>query len=340
VIFIGREWRPRSVISVMDEIAEMERHYGVEYGHVYFSDANFFVDYRRALEVGHALQSYREGMTYSFSSRVNQIVRARSQVGDLRASGCTFVEMGVESASPAVLRRLGKGTKPQDNVNAVRLLRRAGIDIELDFIMYDPETTVEDLVLNSAFLRDNGFYDYVPHSPLYTALILYAGAPITNYYEELFGTSFDPDVIPDTAALFVHPEVRQIYHANTEYRRKYGEAVTTEMRALENAIRVGFRSVDAGRVVRSARYARLLQRAQLQAVALRHAPYRFFAQSLDHARRTSEDFECDDVLSEAPSLGPKSLIMHATEIRDHLERGLGEHLRITPRPDMVLSCPR
>lgn len=108
-----------------------------------------------------------------------------------------FVEVGVESASPAVLARLAKGVSPDVNVAAPRMLRRLGIGVALDFIMIDPASTLHDLELNLNFLEENGFLDYYPHEHLYNSLALYEGTPIRSYFEKRLGRAFPLGQLPE-----------------------------------------------------------------------------------------------------------------------------------------------
>ncbi len=190
VLTIGRRYRTRTPAGVVDELKHFRVAHDQDYRHVYFSDANFFVQDRRSLAVAQELHAFDPRITFSFSTRVNQVLRAQQTLEEMTALGLRFIELGVESASPEVLSRLAKGVGPEVNVAAVRMLRRLGIDITLDFIMVDPETTLPDLELNLDFLEQNGFLDYYPHEHLYSSLSLYEGTPIRDYYETRRGQDF------------------------------------------------------------------------------------------------------------------------------------------------------
>lgn len=113
------------------------------------------------LEVAEALHETDPDISFSFGTRVNQILKAADVLPRLRECGLRFIELGIESASEPVLPRLAKHVTPDVNVAAVRLLGRLDIEISLDFIMLDPASTLDDVWANIEFLRDNGFYDYV-----------------------------------------------------------------------------------------------------------------------------------------------------------------------------------
>lgn len=274
VLTIGRKYRSRASERVAEELQYFRARHDVHYEHIYFSDANFFVSPKRALAIARALHDADPSVTFSFGTRVNQILRARGVLPELKACGLRFIELGVESASPAVLERLAKGVAPSVNVAAVRLLHQLGIEIALDFIMLDPASTLDDVEANIGFLRDTGFYDYLPHDHLYTTLVLYEGTPIRRFYEERFRVTFNPDELPAAQTLFERPEVQRLCDELRWFRR------TWQGRIDEVLARLEFAMLDRDRAIAAADRARM----QLDSIALRHAPNLFFENLIADAR--------------------------------------------------------
>ncbi|MBQ0847898.1 B12-binding domain-containing radical SAM protein [Streptomyces sp. BH-SS-21] len=267
VLTIGRKYRSREAERVVAELLHFRARHGVHYEHVYFSDANFFVSPTRALEVAEALYEADPQVTFSFGTRVNQILKAADVLPRLKERGLRFIELGIESASEPVLERLAKHVKPEVNVAAVRLLKRLGIEISLDFIMLDPATTLADIRANMEFLRETGFYDYVPHDHLYTALVLYEGTPIRDFYARRFGVVFDPDELPSPFTLFELPEVQRFSDTLRAFRKRWQDRIDGALAQGELTLA----SVGDGTSPPSlprASHARL----QLDVVSLRHAP--------------------------------------------------------------------
>ncbi|MET9561461.1 B12-binding domain-containing radical SAM protein [Streptomyces tauricus] len=265
VLTIGRKYRSREAERVVAELLHFRERHGVDYEHVYFSDANFFVSPTRALEVAEALYEADPQVTFSFGTRVNQILKAADVLPRLKERGLRFIELGIESASEPVLERLAKHVKPEVNVAAVRLLKRLGIEISLDFIMLDPATTLADIRANMEFLRETGFYDYVPHDHLYSALVLYEGTPIRDFYARRFGVVFDPDELPSPFTLFEVPEVQRFSDTLRAFRKQWQDRIDGALARGELALAsIGDDGLSPGR----ASHARL----QLDVVSLRHAP--------------------------------------------------------------------
>ncbi|MFF3714179.1 B12-binding domain-containing radical SAM protein [Streptomyces phaeochromogenes] len=322
VLTIGRKYRSREAERVVAELLHFRARHGVNYEHVYFSDANFFVSPTRALEVAEALYEADPQVTFSFGTRVNQILKAAEVLPRLKECGLRFIELGIESASEPVLERLAKHVKPEVNVAAVRLLKRLGIEISLDFIMLDPATTLPDVRANLEFLREAGFYDYVPHDHLYTALVLYEGTPIRDYYARRFGVVFDPDDLPSPFTLFELPEVQRFSDTLRAFRKRWQDRIDDALAQGELALASmadgsdgsdGLRGPDDSDLPRES-HARL----QLDVVSLRHAPNLFMERLLEDAEAGFplldeggvEAGEDDGLEALLPSLGHDRVHLH------------------------------
>ena len=84
-------------------------------------------------------------------------------------AGLRQVFLGIESASKASLERMKKGVRLDMQAAAVKMLQAHGVEINLGFIMFEPDTALEDVRLNFQFLKDNGLLDSLSR----TANVLY-----------------------------------------------------------------------------------------------------------------------------------------------------------------------
>ncbi len=302
VLTIGRKYRSREAERVAAELLHFRERHGVNYQHVYFSDANFFVSPARALEVAEALHEADPDISFSFGTRVNQILKAAEILPRLKECGLRFIELGIESASEPVLERLAKHVKPDVNVAAVRLLRRLGIEISLDFIMLDPATTLADIRANLEFLRDTGFYDYVPHDHLYTALVLYEGTPIREFYAQRLGVEFDPDDLPNPFDMFEAPEVQRFSDALRAFRKRWQGGIDDALARGELAIA----SMGENAGISRALHAQL----QLDVVSLRHAPNLLIERLLEDAEAGFPRLDAGGLEALLPRLGPDLIHLH------------------------------
>ena len=211
IILIGRKWRKASAWKIVEDLAAMERHRSVTFGHIYFLDANFFVDPRRTLEVARELNAYRPTLTFSFSTRVNQLIRGKSYLAELERLGLRAIELGIESGSDAALRRFTKDTSSAQNAEAIRLLNANNIQLFLDFVMFDAEATLEDLRLNIDFLEANSLDTYVPWDHIFSYMTPYLGTAIRTHYEQISSRTFEEDALPDPVTLILDSKVRDIF---------------------------------------------------------------------------------------------------------------------------------
>ncbi len=117
---------------------------------------------------------------FSFAARADQLVCAGAEVlRTLAELGCSSVELGVESGSNAMLSRLSKGTTSQTNIAALHLLNMCGIIPGVDYIMFDPWTSLDELRESFCFLKNNKLYGYYPPR-LYVRVVPFPGTPIAD----------------------------------------------------------------------------------------------------------------------------------------------------------------
>lgn len=72
---------------------------------------------------------------------------------NLKKIGLGRIFLGVESGSTGQLKRYTKGTKPEENLAAISLLRNLGIDIDIGMILFDPLMTLDELNENINFIE-------------------------------------------------------------------------------------------------------------------------------------------------------------------------------------------
>ena len=72
----------------------------------------------------------------------------------MKDSGCLQLEFGVESGSPKVLRRLRKGSTPDDARRAFAICRRVGIRALANFMIGIPDETEDDAEMSFRLARE------------------------------------------------------------------------------------------------------------------------------------------------------------------------------------------
>lgn len=170
----GERVRMRSVESVADEMAALY-HSGARIFN--FHDDNFFVDEKsemlsRVAALGAALEQRRVG-------RIAFAIKARPGAVDeeifraLVARGLFRVFLGIEAGTPEALKRLGRRQTVEENERALEVVNRLGIHTAFNVLLFNPDSTLEDVRDNVAFLGKH------PHNPTnFCRTEIYAGTPL------------------------------------------------------------------------------------------------------------------------------------------------------------------
>jgi len=149
----GTKWRPRSPENIMAEIDGIIETHGKR--SFYFTDPNFFGPGKkgqaRALEIASLLKE--RAITFGIEGRVNDI--HDETIGPLVEAGLRHILIGIESGRDDSLRRMNKMTTVAENERALEVLRRHGIEPNVGFIMFEPDSTVSDIRENFEFLKRN-----------------------------------------------------------------------------------------------------------------------------------------------------------------------------------------
>jgi radical SAM superfamily enzyme YgiQ (UPF0313 family) len=111
-----------------------------------------------------------------------------------RAHGLLSVYVGVESGSPAGLATLNKRVTVQQNLAALRTLKDSGLGYDMGFMLFNPDTTIEELQDNLKFLREVATLRGLPIS--FAKTMPLAGTAIERRLKDagrLTGTTTRPD---------------------------------------------------------------------------------------------------------------------------------------------------
>lgn len=222
-------WRGRSSENVAQEIEELITKYKAE--HIQFIDDNFLVDIQRAIDIFKETTHKGLKFTFGFATRVDQIIKNEEILPTLREFGCMLIELGVESGSNSMLKRLAKDTTVEQNQMAVDLLLKNNILVRPDFIMWDEESTIENIKQNVDFLIRNDFF--IPEL-IYNYVKLYPGTPL---YQKRFGPRIELIHNQDSPYYkFLSPDVNQLWAIISEFRREIQPRITELVKKTNKAI--------------------------------------------------------------------------------------------------------
>ena len=195
----GDTYRARSPEAVCAEVEHLVREHGAR--EIRFFDDDFAHDRSRVLAICERLGHRRPRVPWTCLMNAHEadaeLLRA------MRRAGCWQVLFGVESASPAVMKRLRKPLTVEQARGAIRLAREAGLSVRVDFLVGTPGESLEEMRRTVDFAIRNRvdlahFNKFMPY-------------PGTAIYRELVsaGRSFDfcanwSDT--DHGTLVYHPE--------------------------------------------------------------------------------------------------------------------------------------
>ncbi len=158
----GGRWRGRSPENIVEEIDCIIAENEVFTRDFYFTDPNFFGPgaggQDRALRLA-SLMGQRN-IRFGIEARVNDIKEA--SISALAGAGLRQILVGLESGRDESLKRMGKMTTVREGEEAIKVLRRHGIEPNIGFIMFEPGSTLEDLRANFEFLKRNRLLENLP----------------------------------------------------------------------------------------------------------------------------------------------------------------------------------
>jgi hypothetical protein len=151
VLYDGRT-KPIELELVLADVAAL-----IEMGaeHISFADPDFLNRPWHGLRVVRQMAERFPGTTFDATVKVEHILRHRTIWPELASKGCRFVVSALESTNDAILARLDKGHTTAEAIEAIDLLRDAGIEPRPSFLPFTPWTTLDDLVVLLNFVEAN-----------------------------------------------------------------------------------------------------------------------------------------------------------------------------------------
>lgn len=170
----GPRHRTREVDDVADEMAALYTD-GVRIFN--FHDDNFLLRDRGAALA--RVLALREALAARNLGRIAFAIKARPDevnaklFGLLQSMGLFRVFLGVEAGTVASLRALGRGQTLDANERAIDVVNRLGLHACFNLLLCNPDSTLEDMAANVAFLRRR------PDNPMnFCRTEIYAGTPL------------------------------------------------------------------------------------------------------------------------------------------------------------------
>jgi len=129
--------------------------------HITFGDPDFLNGPGHSLKIVRAMHTEFPQLTFDFTAKVEHVLERRALFPELGALGCLFMISAVESLSETVLTILEKNHTRADVVQALEIVRDAGITFRPTWVAFTPWTTLGDYLEVLEFVEENGLIDHV-----------------------------------------------------------------------------------------------------------------------------------------------------------------------------------
>jgi radical SAM superfamily enzyme YgiQ (UPF0313 family) len=151
--------------------------------HITFGDPDFLNGPGHALSVARAVHAEFPELTFDITTKVEHILKRGSVLPELGRLGCLFAISAVESVSDTVLGILEKNHTRAEIVEAVAVLRAAGIVPRPTWVAFTPWTTLGDYLDMLAFIEEHGLIDHVDTVQYTIRLLVPPGSYLLNRSE-------------------------------------------------------------------------------------------------------------------------------------------------------------
>ncbi len=184
------------VVSREVVLADIRHQVNAGARHITFGDPDFFNGPAHATRLVEEFHAAFPDITYDVTIKIEHLLRHRDLLPVLKRTGCLFVTSAVESLDDGVLARLNKGHTRADFLEAVRLMREAGLPIAPTFIPFSPWTTEEGYRGLLATIADLDLVENVAPVQLTMRLLITNGSLLLELPEIRAAIGpFDPEAL-------------------------------------------------------------------------------------------------------------------------------------------------
>ncbi len=144
-------WRPRSPTNVVDEIEFLHGKYGIQ--EIHFEDDNFNFDIDRAKQICDEVVDRGLDISMKFPNGIRADYVDEELIIKLKKAGCYGISIGVETASPRIMRLIKKNLDLKKVKQTVDLAVKHDIQVRGFFMLGFPTETKEDMQLTIDFAK-------------------------------------------------------------------------------------------------------------------------------------------------------------------------------------------
>ena len=153
----GYKFRSHSAKRIIEEIKMLIKDYNAK--EISIVDDTFTVDNKRVFELCRLLKQNK--INIPWNARVSENTVTKKMLKAMKDSGCWYIEMGIETGSPRVLKDIKKETTLEKIEEIVRYANKIGIKVKGFFIIGNPTDTKESIEQTIKFAKKIPLTDIV-----------------------------------------------------------------------------------------------------------------------------------------------------------------------------------
>ncbi len=226
----GRKGRFRSIKNIIEEVKILRDKYGCDY--LRFMDDTITIKRDWIEELCREMIKQKIGVKWACLTRVDRIDEKLLKL--MIKAGCYRVDVGVESGSPRILKKLKKGITLEQVKKSDRLFNKYGIDWTAFFITGLPYETKEDLQATAKFMKVINPYRMV--------LSNFTPYPATKDYERTKTLGMLPDKIDWSLLDHNSPDNFFMKHVDRGYYQKFFQELSDYV-SMRNTHRIRGREI-------------------------------------------------------------------------------------------------
>jgi anaerobic magnesium-protoporphyrin IX monomethyl ester cyclase len=169
----GAKCRAFSPLRLVDEIEYMIKDYGSK--GIYFIGDNFTINKNHTQEFCRLMKERKLGVEWVCDTRVDLI--SRELLREMKSAGCKTIFFGIQSGSPAILKRLNIKLSVDKVVQGFKMCRDEGIQIACSFMLGIPGEKVKDMETTYKFAKKL--------DPDWCTFYVFIGCPDNSLYQEI-----------------------------------------------------------------------------------------------------------------------------------------------------------
>ena len=167
----GRKWRARSIDNILKELINAQEKYRFKRFHII--DDNFTLNIERAKDFCRMLIERGLNKEWHCPNGVRADRLDEELLTLMKMSGCTSINIGIESGVEKIFNALKKGETLSDIEKTVKLAKKIGIRVNGFFILGLPGSTYEDDMKSIAYSEALGLDD-----ALFNLISIYPGTEL------------------------------------------------------------------------------------------------------------------------------------------------------------------